>query len=142
MARRVIALLGQPPVVNEEDAAAVATIIPGHLVDYDAGGDLVLHATAGIQAARTFALEREEVGRDIDTAYAVGDQVKVGAFRIGQRVYAFTPSGQNLAKGELLQSDGAGRLITLASGQHALARMVEAVAATLPGDTRIRAEIV
>lgn len=141
MARRVIALLGQPPVVNEEDAAAVA-ITPGHLVDYDAAGDLVLHATAGIQAARTFALERDELGRDIDTVYAINDQVKVGAFHVGQRVYAFTPSGQNLAKGDLLQSDGAGRLIILASGQHALARMVEAVAATLPGDTRIRAEIV
>ena len=87
-------------------------------------------------------MERDELGRDIDTAYAINDQVKVGAFHVGQRVYAFTPSGQNLAKGDLLQSDGAGRLIVLASGQHALARMVEAVAATLPGDTRIRAEIV
>ena len=141
MARRVIALLGQPPVVNEEDAAAAA-LIPGHLIDYDAAGDLVLHATAGIQAARTFALERDELGQDIDTAYAIGDQVKVGAFHVGQRVYAFTPSGQNLAKGDLLQSNGVGCLVALASGQHALARMVEAVIAVTPGNSRIRAEIV
>ncbi len=141
MARRVIALLGQPPVINEEEKAAEA-IIPGHLVDYDGAGDLVKHATAGDPAGSTFALEREEVGRDIDTAYAVGDIVKVGAFHVGQRVYAFTPSGQVLAKGDLLESDGAGRLIALASGEVAIARMVEAVSAVVPGDTRIRVEVI
>jgi hypothetical protein len=141
VARRVIALLGGPPVTNEDCAAAEA-ITPGHLVTYDGSGDLIKHASSGGAAARNFALERDEMGKDIDTAYAVGDQVKVGAFHQGQRVYAFTPSGQNLAIGTFLESDGAGRLVTYSAGIR-LARMVEAVNNSAgPGDARIRIEIV
>jgi hypothetical protein len=140
MARRVIALLGTPMILEEDKAAEAIT--PGHLVDYDASGNLVKNASAADPAARTFALERDEMGKDIDTAYAIGDQVKVGSFHLGQRVYGFTPSGQNLAKGAKLESDGAGRFVVLASGE-ALARTVEAVNNSAgPGDARVRIEII
>lgn len=139
MARRVIALLGQPLI--DEDLAATGAITPGHLVDFSGTG-VAKHASAGGIAARTFALERDELGNDIDVAYAIGDTVKVGSFHQGQRVYTFIASGENIAKGNFLESDGAGRLRIYSSGVR-LARALEAVNNSAgPGDARIRVEIV
>lgn len=138
MARKVIALLGNP-VVTEEDVAAEA-ITPGHLLAYDGNGELVKHATAAGQAARMFALERDEMGKGIDVAYAADDVVKVGHFHQGQRVYAFIASGQNIAKGAFLESAGDGTLRTGSGVDIAMA--VEAVNNSAgPGDARIRVEI-
>lgn len=148
MARRVIVLLGTP-VLNEDDAAAEA-ITPGHLVTFDGSGNLIKHNQAGKNAARTFALERDEMGQDIDDAYGVGDQVKVGSFGPGDRVYAFIASGQNLAKGDFMESDGAGRLRKDATDaatddtqrQATIGRAYEAVNNSAgPGDARIRVEL-
>jgi hypothetical protein len=139
MARRVIALLGGPPVTNEDDQAAEA-ITPGELVAYDGSGNLILNTEADENVARTFALERDELGNDIDVAYAIGDQVKVGAFHGGQRVYAWLASGENVAKGAYLTGDGAGHLAA-AGANPRIARAVEAVNATAAA-ARIRVEIV
>lgn len=142
MARRVIALLGYP-ILNEEDKAAEA-ITPGHLLAYDSNGDLIKHNDDASNAAPMFALERDEMGKDIDTAYAVGDQVKVGTFSPGQRVYAIIASGANVAKGDYLTSDGAGRLTK--TGVSATVRLAEALEdvnnSAGPSDARIRVQIV
>lgn len=141
--RRVIALLGQPEILDDEEMCEAAeAITPGHLVGWNAGGLLVKHATAGGNAARNFALEREELGDDIDTAYASGDQVKVGAFKQGDRVYSIIASGQDIEKGEFLESAGNGKLRVLASGTP-LAQAVEDVDNSAgPGDARLRVQIV
>jgi hypothetical protein len=146
MARRVIALLGGPPVTLDGDnPVAGEAIIPGHLL-MDNGTSIVKNTANGANVARMFALERDELGTDIDTAYASGDQVKVGVFRGGQRVYAWLASGQNVARGAYLSCDNAG-LLTLASVSSTvrIARAVEAVntAGSAPvAGTRIRVEIV
>jgi len=114
MAKRVIKLLGEP-IQNEDDKAAEA-ITPGHLVTFDGSGNLIKHATAGGNAARTFALEREEMGDDIDVAYGINDTVKVGYFPPGTRVNALIASGQNLTKGDFLESAGNGGLRKFGSG--------------------------
>lgn len=138
MAKKVIALLGQP--IYNEDVKAAEAIMPGHLVNYDGSGNLVKHADADAAAARTFALERDELGNGIDVAYATGDAVKVGSFHQGQRVYAFIASGVNAAKGTLLESKGDGTLET-GSGVK-LARAVEAVNNSAgPGAARCTVEI-
>ena len=144
MARKNIALLGQPPIINE-DEVAVEALIPGHLVMLTATG-LQKNTANAANVAAAFALERDELGNNVDVAYAIGDYVKAGTFFPGQRVYAWLASGDNVAKGDYLTGDNAGLLsATGVSAQLRLARAVEAVdtsgSAPVAG-TRIRVEIV
>ena len=147
MARTVIALKGVPE-INEEDTAAAA-ITPGDLMDYDGSGNWIRHAGAGLNAVPSFALERDELGSGVLVAYASGDIVKAGTFHTGQRVYATLSSGENVAKGALLESDGAGLLQALVTDAatddtqrvSVVARAMEAVNASA-GALRIRVEVV
>ncbi len=144
MARKVIALLGGPPVINE-DKKATEALTPGHLVELTAAGVKKNTANAA-NVACAFVLERDEAGKDIDDAYASGDYVKVGTFWPGQRVYAFLASGQNVAEGAYLTGNNAGLLTAtgVAAGVR-LTRALEAVdtsgSAPVAG-TRIRVEVV
>jgi hypothetical protein len=138
MAKNTVKLLGEG-VQNEDDKAAEA-ILPGHLVTFDSNGDLVKHATAGGAAANTYAIEREEMGDDIDDEYAIGDAVKVHHFGPGCRIYAPIPSGQNLVKGDFLESAGDGTLRKYASGVR-LARSLDTTGA-ITTLTRVRVEII
>src|SRR5262245_10141665 len=138
MAKRVIALMGEP--IQTEDWAAAEAITPGHLVNVNSSGLLIKHATSTGVAARRFAMARDEMGQDIDVAYAIGDTVKVGCFHQGQRVYAFLASGQNVALGAFLSSNGAGLLT--GSTTNSVAQALEAVNNTAgPGAARITVEI-
>lgn len=123
MARRVIALLGEP-LITENGTAATSTIKPGHLVD--GVSTISKHASAGGACPRNFALEQDYMGKDIDTAYATGDTVRVGSFKQGDHVYAFIPSGVSVAENARLESAGDGTLKTFGSGV-ILARALEAV---------------
>ncbi len=139
MAKRTVKLLGEPT-QNEDDKAAAA-ITPGMLVNFNGSGDLVPHATAGGQAARAFALEREEMANDIDTPYAIGDTVKVGVFPPGTRVNALIATGQNITKGNFLESGAvAGTLRVFAAGI-VLARALESVNNASGSNARLRVEI-
>jgi hypothetical protein len=84
------------------------------------------------------------MGQDIDDAYAVNDQVKLGAFAPGMHVYAFIASGANIAEGAYLTTDNAGRLT--ATGVTASLRIAQALESVNnsagPGDARIRVQIV
>lgn len=113
MAKRVIALLGEP--IYDEDTAAAEAITPGHLVDFNGSGLLIKHAGAALNAAPWFALERDEMGKDIDAAYAIGDTVKTGHFAPGMRVNALlAPAAAAVAKGAFVESAGNGtvRILT------------------------------
>jgi hypothetical protein len=122
MAKHVIKLLGDP-IQNEDDKAADATVVPGMLVTWNGSGNIIRHATAGGNAQKAFALEREEMGKGaggvggaaanaaIDTAYATNDTVKVGIFAPGMRVYALVATGAPaIVKGDFLESAGDGTL--------------------------------
>jgi hypothetical protein len=144
MARNVIALMGTP-VINEEPSA-IEALIPGHLVELTSTGGVQKCTDDAANVAPSFVLERDELGTGIDTAYAIGDKVKVGTFKPGDRVYAFLASGQNVAIGAYLTSNATG-LLTAASVAAGVrcARALEAVntsgSAPVAG-TRIRVEIV
>ena len=144
MARSAIALLGQPPIINEEEVA-VEALIPGHLIMLTATG-LQKNTANEENVAAAFALERDELGKNIDVAYAIGDYVKAGTFHPGQRVYAWLASGHNVAKGAYLTPNNAGLLyLTGVSAFLRVARAVEAVdtSGSAPtAGTRIRVEIV
>lgn len=134
MAKKTITLMGTP-IVNEDGSAGEA-ITPGHLVK---GTTSILKqtATAGKLPAR-FALEREEMGKGIDVAYASGDVVKVGHFGPGERVYALIGVVTAAADG-LAESAGDGTLRNVTTGVP-IARYLEAVT-NGAGTARIRVEI-
>lgn len=140
MAKRVIALLGEP--IQTEDWAAAEAITPGQLVNFNGSGLLIKQATASVACASMYAMNRDEMGDDLDVAYAIGDTVKVGCFHGGQRVNAFIASGQNIALGAYLESAGGGNLKVFASGI-VKGQALEAVNNTAgPGASRIRVLVV
>jgi len=122
------------PTYNEHGVASEA-ITPGHLVQ--GVTTIAKHATAGGAAARTFALERDEMGDDINTAYAIGDVVKVGSFSPGDVVNAIVASGAAIAAGSFVESAGNGLLRVYAAGTR-IGRAVETQGAT---STRLAVEI-
>jgi hypothetical protein len=137
MAKRVIALMGQP--IQNEDAAAAEAITPGHLVSQNTSGLWVKHPTAAGAAPRTFAMERDEMGKGIDDAYAIGDTVKVGAFTSGMRVNAII-GVVTTTIGGMMESAGNGTLRNVTAG-FPIARALEVVA-NGAGTARCRVEIV
>lgn len=139
MAKLTVILLGNELVTQNEDNAAAEAITPGHLINYDSNGDWVKHATAGGATIARFALEREELGQDMNDDYAIRDTVKAGLCPAGVRVNAIIASGQNITKGNFLESAGNGTLRVLAAGTR-LAQALESVNANT-GAARLRVEI-
>lgn len=107
MAPKTVVLKGDP--IRKEGVAGGA-ITPGHLIKFDASGDLVVHATAGGDAQPRFAIEEEFVGDGISTAYADDDQVQYVVPRQGDEIYAILTTSQTVAKGDPLESAGDGTL--------------------------------
>jgi hypothetical protein len=134
-ANRSITLQGNPR-INEEGVAAEA-ITPGHLVK---GVTSLEKQTAnGAYVPRTFALEREEMGDDIDVAYAIGDTVKVATYYPGCVALVYVASGSTVNKDTLLEASNDGTLKLRASGV-AIARALADYGA-ITTLTRVRAEI-
>jgi hypothetical protein len=134
--KRSIVLRGSP-IINEDGVTATA-ITPGTLVK--GVTTIAAQDSDGGYAPRTLALERDEMGKDIDVAYASGDTVKVAAFKPGERALALIASGQNIAEDGHLESAGDGTLCAYGSGV-VLARALEAVNNSAgPGNARIRVE--
>jgi len=130
---------------QHEAIGLTAVITPGMLVERAAGG-VRRHSTAGGGAIPSVAVEDRQIGGGIDDDYAVGSQVTFGVFSLGSHVYALLASGQNVAEGIQLVSDGAGSLKIAAPAVGAydqvVARSLEAVNNTGGTTPRIRVELV
>lgn len=140
MAKKVIWLLIRGERLVNEDGAAGEAITPGMLVKGEA---TILKATVvtAIGVPKRFALEREEMGKGIDTAYAIGDVVKVGTAGSGDRINALIAAGVNIAVSAMMESAGDGTLRAFTNGTP-IARAIEAVDNTVPAvPARIRVEI-
>ena len=95
----------------QEEYVANAGITPGHLVELMSTGKVRVHATAGGNAEKTFALENELEGQGINDAYAATDPVQVGIFRTGDVVLAMlVDDGTAATIGAYLESAGDGTL--------------------------------
>lgn len=134
--------------LDDADFPASAAITPGMLVEmFDDTGDPKFRPNSSDtgQAAMSIALDREELNDDIDTAYAIGDVVKVGYLAPGSTFYGLLPSGQDIAAGDLLQSNGDGKL-KIASASTAAANVAKFQALDSPGavvvDTRVRVQVI
>lgn len=93
--------------IRKEGVASEA-ITPGHLVEFGGAKDYRKHSTIGGAARRAFALENDLIGKGIDDAYALGDQLQVGLFVPGAECYAITNAA--VTKGDPLESAGDGTL--------------------------------
>lgn len=93
-----------------KEGVASAAITPGDLIEFGGSKDLRAHSTVGGAGRRAFALENDLIGRGIDDAYALGEQVEYGVFVPGSEVYAKLGAGITCVKGDALESFGNGRL--------------------------------
>ncbi len=143
MARRVIVLKGDP--IFTEDTDAAEAITPGHLISRGSGGTFSKNTTAANQAI-VHAVERVELGQDIDDAYAANDRVKAAHCKPGDRIYALIASGSNVAIGDYLCPSTTGGLLTKTGvtttlRTHQALEAVDATAGAVAG-TRCRVEVV
>ena len=100
-------------------------ITPGMLLEFNDNDKLQKHATSGGDAAAMFALENDAVGNDVTDAYAPGDRVRYGDCAKGTIVWAHLASGQNVARGAKLMSNGAGFLTAKTSTNFVVAEADE-----------------
>lgn len=107
MARKSIVLIGDP-VRKERNAAAAIT--PGHLIELTSADTVQVHANAGQNAQRAFAIEDELQGAEIGDAYSTSNRVLYGVFQRGMEVFAILADGQNASIGDMLESNGNGEL--------------------------------
>jgi hypothetical protein len=123
MAYRQVLLKGSPV---RKEAAAAGAITPGHLIQIGSAGTAVVHATAGGDARRIFALERDLEGYGIDDDYASGDEVFYADCRPGDEVAALVAaSAEAIEIGDPLESAADGTL-----RKHTATSIVESGSAT------------
>lgn len=130
---------------SEAVMASGAAIKPGMLVELTSAGTLRKHAGGseqGSRSAKTFAVEAGLLGKDIDTAYSNGDTVIYQNALPGDWIYAWLATGENIAIGAYLQSDGAGGLELVDSDGAAIAIAREALNNASGSQQRLKVEII
>lgn len=129
-------------VVEVNDVAAGVAITPGMLLlRYSSSGvKYKPHDSASIEAVPVVALNPSMLNKSIDDTYSIGDLVEAAVGEKGATFYMLIPSGQNVAAGAMLESNGDGKL--KAGTTHPLFAALEDVNnAAGPGDARIRVEV-
>ncbi|QDP54881.1 MAG: hypothetical protein Unbinned3891contig1000_79 [Prokaryotic dsDNA virus sp.] len=107
---KTIVLSGADVHVVSEEKLAGGAITPGHLVGRNASNAVVVHASAGGNAEKMFALEDALQGNTIDDAYASGDRVSLAICSPGTVVYAYLAVGESCDPSDFLTSNGDGTL--------------------------------
>ena len=151
MAYRTIKRMIDSP---QKEAIANAAITPGHLVERMSSGKVRVHANAGQNAQRLFAIEDALQGKEISEDYSADDQVRFIACRRGDEVNAILADGENAVIGSFLESNGNGELKVHAASSSGVVeypecivgQALEAVNASATGvavaDRRIGVELV
>jgi hypothetical protein len=134
-----------------KEGKANAAITPGDLVERMSTGNIRKHATAAGNAAPSFAIENEVIGKGIDDDYAANDNVYFVHLAPGSVVYArVAAAAAAIAIGDYLESAGNGTLrkasasAATSEAQRAgiVARALEAVDNSGGGSAvRIKAEV-
>jgi len=139
-----IILRGDNYTYREDNSQAAIT--PGMLLEFNANDKLQKHSTSGGDAAAMFALEEDYVGNPVTEAFTAGDRVPYADCGKGTIVWAHLASGQNVARGDFLMSDGAGFLTAKTSTNFVVAQADEDADASTgvaaAGSLRFRARVV
>lgn len=116
-----------------KEALAGGAITPGHLVQFDASNELVVHASAAaVLQGKKIALESptpdSATAWSIDVAIADGDRAYYCDAQPGERFYMWLDAGENAALNAQLQSAGNGALQVVTVDANTLANSVVGVA--------------
>lgn len=114
-------------ILNE--GVSSAAVKPGYLVELavvDGADKVKPHAAAGGFGSHLVALEDSMVGKTVTDEYVAGANVKYIEGRAGDEFYMVVKASQNIAKFDLLASNGDGKLIKAAQGKVALFQALEA----------------
>lgn len=133
------------------DMAAAVAITPGMLVEIvNSSGVCKVQpqSTAVVAARKSFAMNQSMLNRSVsttpatDTQYAIGDLVETKVMSPGATVWAIIPSGQNIAAGDKMVSNGDGKLKKNGGSDVTLAYALESVNNTgIASDARLRVEV-
>lgn len=138
----VVHLGGEYILVNH--LAAIEEITPGMLLEYHNDSGVLkfgVHDSADAVLTGAFvALDQSEHNLGVDDVYAAGDLVKAAHMQPGATAWMLIPSGQTISPGDLLQSNGDGKLKALGSGV-AKFISVDYTVITATADARIRVEV-
>ena len=150
-----VILLKGDPIPKEYALMSSVDITPGMLCEITTTGKIRPHATAGGNASPLFAQQAfSNPERDIDDAYTADDeQVHALYCRRGDEIYALLATGNNVAIGALLESNGAGALRAYTAPDpdsdsgtimesSAICRAKEAVNNSSGSNARIRVEVI
>lgn len=96
--------------VQEEFTATAAAITPGMLVEMDSAGLIKAHATAVGNVMPMVAIEDALQGKTIDDAYDASGKIQVWIPQRGDIALMIPVDGTAIAVGDLLVSNGDGRL--------------------------------
>lgn len=142
-----IALAGNLHAITNDMGAGVA-IKPGMLIEtYPVSGAAMWRPSSNATNTPTMcvAIEQSEMNLGIDDLYSANDLVKAWWLDAGAVFYGIVPSGQNIAVGDSLQSNGDGKLKE-ASSLAASGGVVKFQSLDSPGlvnvDTRIRVQVI
>lgn len=101
-----------------KEGLANGAITPGHLLQREATGtDVAVHGTAGGFAAPAFAVEDDLQGQEIGDDYADNEQCLYCVFRHGDEVHALIADGEDIDRGDYLESAGDGTLREVITGE-------------------------
>jgi hypothetical protein len=144
-------------VLNIKEALASGSVTPGMLVKRSSATQVVAHNVAGGFAQKLFAIEDDLQGKGVSDVYATTTRLRFHTAARGDEIAALITTGQTLVAGDLLMSDGAGKLtkfvaqdtgdldstdggVAIVTGQ-VVAVALEAVT-TAPDGTRLLVEVV
>jgi len=94
----------------EANVTSGQTITPGMLVKLTSNSTVRPHNSAGQVAERAFAVEDDLQGKVITDNYTTGVLCQYEVLNSGDVAYLPIANGENIAVGDFLVSDGAGKL--------------------------------
>jgi len=143
---KTVVLEGHAKGKYDEETAGGA-ITPGHLIDTNSDGEVVVHPTAGGYAERKVAIEDALqgqstglLGKGIDDAYAADDKVRIYYALPGDKLYMLLKDGEVATPASFLSSNGDGTLQVVAGAEIPLFKSTESVSPSgAVGRIRVRA---
>lgn len=111
---------------EEEEVAGEAGILPGHALAYDVDPAAMVRHGGGVPSPRMIALERDEIGKDLEVAYPEGDTLKKAPLVSGCTFNMVVAASQDLAKGDDVVLVAGGE-VAAGSGANVIGTMEEDV---------------
>lgn len=129
MANNTVIVKGDP--IYKEANAATDAIMPGHLIKFDASGDVIQNADdIDVDPQNMFAIENRDIGEGLTDVYADNDRVHYIVPRAGDEILALIKASENIDIGESLSSAGGGELKSFTGGGKVIAQALAATNVT------------